>query len=253
MLHRYLLAVVTGLALSVAVVAQPAAASSPEPQLSSIDLYYTWRTPPGTSMTIGLSNPANQSFDVSLQPAHGTLAVTLTSMTYRPAAGYSGSDAFVAQVCTAIDCTTYAINVRVEGSPVVLTAASGETIPIHPVGGGIWRDPSYGSLTVDQSITSYFYTSNPGFTGLDSFVATTSCPENAQSVADQCVVETIWVRVGSGPASTGSGLPSTGVTSGPIVWSALGLLVAGTGLLGLTRRGEAHRRGLALDLAPRCQ
>jgi hypothetical protein len=242
MLHRYVLAVVTGLAFTVALVAQPAAASPAGPTLPSNDLYYTWRTPPGTAMAIGLYNPANESFSVSLQPAHGTLTVTLTSITYKPASGYSGTDAFVAQVCTAIDCDTFAISVKVEGSPVVLTAASGETIPYDTADGGSWRDPYHGSLTVDQSLTNHFYTSNPGFNGLDSFVVTTSCPGNAQSVADQCVVETIWVRVGSGPASGGSGIPSTGVTSGPIVWSGLGLLVAGTGLLGLTRRGEVHRR-----------
>lgn len=236
MLHRYLLAAVIGVALPVSVVAQPADAAAFQPTRASIDLYYTWRTPPGTAMTIGLDNPTNQDASVSLQPAHGTLTVTLTSITYRPDPGYSGHDAFVAQVCAAFDCTTFAINVRVEGSPVVLTAASGETIPYDTADGGVWRQPYHGSLTVDTFTNAHSYTSNPGFNGLDSFVVTTSCPVSSQSVADQCVVETIWVRVGSGPANTGSALPSTGLTSVPIVWSGLGLCGAGAILLRLARR-----------------
>ncbi|MGB8861371.1 MAG: LPXTG cell wall anchor domain-containing protein [Ilumatobacteraceae bacterium] len=240
MLHRYLLAVVTGLALSVAVVVQPAAA---------IDLYYTWRTPPGTAITIGLRRETLNT-SVSLEPAHGSLTITLTSLTYKPASGYSGIDAFVAQTCTSFECTTFAINVRVEGSPVVLTAASGETIPYETADGGGWRDPYHGSLTVDQSLTHQFYTSDPGFNGLDSFVVTTFCPQIIQSVADQCVVETIWVRVGSGPASGGSALPSTGVSSAPVMWSALGLLLAGTASLGLTRRGRTSTSTTGCRKAP---
>ena len=42
-------------------------------------------------------------------PALGILAVTLTSRYVLDLPPYSGSD-IVAQVCAAIDCTTYAIN-----------------------------------------------------------------------------------------------------------------------------------------------
>ena len=141
------------------------------------------------------------SVTVSTAPNHGTTAVSPSTgaVTYTPAAGYSGPDAYSYTVCDASTptptCATGTVSITVSGNTVTVQPDSASTTPGNPVTTNVRANdtsssgqsfanptitgaPAHGSVVVnpDGTVT---YTPAVGFSGTDSYtyrICDTSTP-----------------------------------------------------------------------------
>ncbi|WP_425266066.1 Ig-like domain-containing protein [Amycolatopsis tolypomycina] len=146
-------------------------------------------TPAGTPVTVrpDTSDPAGHPLTLVADqpPAHGTVAVDGTAVTYTPAAGFSGTDTFTVKSTNGTlssDPATITITVTpavVNHAPVAgaqaVTAVAGQPLPITLTG----TDPDGDNLaytvltapvhgTLSGTAPNLTYTPAPGFQGPDS-------------------------------------------------------------------------------------
>jgi len=187
----------------------------------------------------GDGNPL--TYSIATTPAHGTLsAVSGANVTYTPAAGYVGADAFT---FTAKDGTstspaaTVSINVTPQppvasGQSLTTTFGTAIAVTLSATGTGtltysVVAAPASGTLT--GTAPNLTYTPNAGFSGTDTFtfkanngadsnVATISIVVNAPPppvATSQTVTTTFNTSTAITLAATGTGTISFAVTSGP--------------------------------------
>lgn len=87
------------------------------------------------------------TFSIVSQPQHGSLTGTPPSVTYTPAAGYIGNDAFTFKVNDGLaDSAPAAVTISVEEPgmivPVYATRDDGKTVATFTSGSGMWRVPN---------------------------------------------------------------------------------------------------------------
>jgi YD repeat-containing protein len=140
------------------------------------------------------------SVAVTSGPAHGSVSISGTTITYTPTAGYSGSDSFQytatnASGTSAAATASLTVNAAVVTLPVPTTAGSSQTVaggssnnPIAlMLSGGaassinITTNPTHGTLTVTG--TSVVYTPTAGYSGGDSFQYTATNASGTSSAA----------------------------------------------------------------------
>jgi hypothetical protein len=134
------------------------------------------------------------TFNVTVQPTHGTLTGTAPNLTYTPNAGYSGADSLKFTVTNTANITssaaTVTINVAAAATPtansqtvaVAHNTATGITLtgsdpntPPETLTYGIGASPAHGTLSGFSANTgAVTYTPNTGYSGADSFTFTVS-------------------------------------------------------------------------------
>ena len=161
-------------------------------------------------------------FSVSGAPARGTLSGTPPNLTYAPNANANGTDSFTFTVTDGIDVSssaTVTINIApVNDAPAAtarsLSATSGQATPIVLEGSDpdgdvlafeIVSQPASGRVSATGATATY--TSNPGFSGSDSFTFRASDGSVASAVA------TVSETVNAAPAQPTSGGGGGGSTS----------------------------------------
>lgn len=167
---------------------------------------------PGQSLTPG-------SVTITTPPEHGTATVNTTTgtVTYQPAAGYSGADQFEYTVSDGLGATSNAasVSVAVQPAPVAVNdtdtiqAAQGATINVlandtsaggtlNPSTIQIVVSPAHGTAVVSNG--EVVYTPTTGYSGLDTFQY--SVQDNLGTTSN---VATVSINVQAGPASSGHG------------------------------------------------
>ncbi|WP_354529251.1 Ig-like domain-containing protein [Nakamurella sp. UYEF19] len=155
---------------------------------------------------------------VTVQPAHGTTAINGTgNITYTPAVGFSGTDAYSYKVCdtsipTAI-CASTAVTITV---PNVVTAVNDTATttqntavtspvlandthtvngsPLNPASVLVTAGPAHGTTSVDTATGAITYTPAAGTSGPDSY-SYQVCDSSTPTVV--CAIATVTVTVGS--------------------------------------------------------
>ncbi len=139
----------------------------------------------------GTINPA--SVVVSTAPAHGTTSVNSTTgaITYTPAAGFYGTDAFAYTVANTLGeiSAPGTVTVAVDDPPITVPDAASTTEDesvniavlandsdpdgtINPASLAIGTAPAHGAVSINAVTGVVLYTPNTGFTGTDSFTYT---------------------------------------------------------------------------------
>lgn len=153
---------------------------------------------------VGNDELCGNAVDVAQPPSHGSVEIAPGGgFTYTPDAGYAGPDTF-----------TYAIVVTPDESPQVPQAIVTDT-----------------AATVHLTVVAEATTTEPTTTTTTSTPTTTSTVPVAAAPTP------------TDPTPTAPGdpaLPVTGSNPAPLALAALGALIAGCGLLRLTRRRPAH-------------
>ncbi|WP_266158281.1 Ig-like domain-containing protein [Dyella silvatica] len=192
------------------------------------------------------SNPISLSISgvatsvaVATGAAHGTATASGTSMTYTPAAGYSGSDSF-SYTASNVTGTSTPATVTITVTPqapvagavttTVLENSSGNAVPLSLSGGAaasvaVAGAASHGTATA--SGTSITYTPTSGFTGSDSFTYTvtnaggTSAPATVSVTVNPLipVVSAVSATVAYGSASDPISLSISGTATSVAVVS----------------------------------
>jgi hypothetical protein len=180
----------------------------------------------GTGITLTGSDPNNPAltltFAIATGPAHGTITSFNTSTgaaTYKPVAGYHGSDSFTFTVSNGTATSspaTVTLNVAVgtptanpqtvgvahnsSGTGITLTSSDDDFPPLTPT--FAFTQPSHGTVVVSGAIGSptVIYTPNTGYHGSDSFTFTVSNGTNTSAPA----TVTLNVAVGTPTANAQS-------------------------------------------------
>ncbi|MBI1729318.1 tandem-95 repeat protein, partial [Candidatus Acetothermia bacterium] len=180
----------------------------------------TATTPAGSPITISVlandTDPNNDKLTVTqvTQPSNGTVTINANgTVTYTPNVGFSGTDTFTYKICDPGNlCDTATVTVQVtspnlppvanndtaataSSTPVVIAVTSNDSDPEHEALSVIaLTQPTHGNATInpDGTIT---YTSNPGFTGTDSFTYTVCDPHGL------CSTATVTVTVRAAPVT----------------------------------------------------
>ena len=140
----------------------------------------------------GTINPA--SVVVSTAPAHGTTSVNSTTgaITYTPAAGFYGTDAFAYTVANTLGeiSAPGTVTVAVDDPPITVPDAASTTGgrisqhsgllandsdpdgTINPASLAIGTAPAHGAVSINAVTGVVLYTPNTGFTGTDLFTYT---------------------------------------------------------------------------------
>ncbi len=169
---------------------------------------------------------------VNGNPSHGTVSIstTLGTITYTPAAGYSGSDSFMYQIGDSTGAISSPATVSVTvakvvvGSPVAanltgvtvatspltlatIPKASDSTATLNASSVTITTAPADGTATVNVATGAITYTANAGFTGTDVFdytisdsLGATTSPASVTITVDAATV--IPVNPPNGPNSS---------------------------------------------------
>ena len=167
------------------VIANPDAATTPPITPVTVDV----RANDSSSTGTPLANPT-----ITTAPGHGTAVVNPSgTVTYTPAAGFSGVDTFVYQVCdTSVPtpvCASTTVTITVpnnvtaapdasttpQNTPVAtdVLANDGHTTggsPLNPASVTVTTAPAQGTTTVDPTTGKITYTPATGFSGTDSYV-----------------------------------------------------------------------------------
>jgi hypothetical protein len=160
-------------------------------------------------ITLNITGGTPSSVAVSTAPAHGATAVSGTSITYTPTAGYIGADSFAYTATNAGGTSAPAtVSITVNPQPPVANAVSASVLanstnnPISlnvsggaPSSAAISALPANGTATV-ASPTSVLYTPNANYTGPDSFQYTVT------NAAGTSAPATVTLSVNQGPAVT---------------------------------------------------
>ena len=197
-----------------------------------------------------LTNDSGTGLTVTLAgaPMHGTATVNPDgTITYRPAAGFSGVDVFTYSATDASGQTvtaTVTVEVKPVGQDLSTTTAVSTKVNINIIGASVGSfdpaslrvttPPIHGTVSVnaDGTVT---YTPAPGFTGVDTFVT------EVMDFQGNRVLQTVTVNVrGARP------LPKTGSNTEPLLDAAAGLVALGAVM---TAAGRRRRRRIG-DLDP---
>ena len=161
-------------------------------------------------------------------PANGTATVQPNdSITYSPTPGFTGTDSFVYEVCSAAAptaCAQATVTVDVAATPnqppVVGDATAATTATVQATGTVGVSDPDAGqAVTMTVSVAAingaatvddtgaFTYTPTGAFTGVDTFTVQ-GCDDGTPSLCDSGVVTvTVSPVAGDDPASTTDGVP----------------------------------------------
>ena len=213
-------------------------------------------TPPSTPVVIGvLANDSDLNGDLLTvltvtAPAHGSVvANTDRTLTYTPAAGFTGTDTFTYTITDGTDTATATVTITVVAAAAnrppstatdAATTAAGTPATIPVLGND--TDPDRDPLTVigmtqpghgaavlnpDGTIT---YTPAAGFTGTDTFTYT---------ITDGTDTATATVTITVAPGSIPRPLAFTGTNSARLLTIGLTMVLGGGALLAEARRRQA--------------
>lgn len=166
------------------------------------------------------TNGASVSFAANIQPVHGTLdAIAGGSVTYTPAAGYSGSDQFSFVASDGVTTSRPAVVSITVASPALVAAAqslsvttgNALTVTMSATGGTgmpsyvISAQPLHGTLGAVAG-AQVVYTPTAGYTGADSFAFHASSGTATSNDATVSItVQAAATGGGGGAAPAGSG------------------------------------------------
>ncbi|MTD16653.1 tandem-95 repeat protein [Nakamurella sp. YIM 132087] len=170
------------------------------------------------------------SVTVTTAPLHGTTTVNPTgTITYTPAAGFSGTDTYTYRVCDTSTptpvCGSAAVTVSVGTNTVNAVSDTASTTPTTPVttpvlandttppGGApldpasvtVTSAPAHGTTTVNTTTGAVTYTPATGFSGTDSYTYRVCDTSNPTPVCDTAIVTiTVTNTVTAAPDNGGS-------------------------------------------------
>jgi hypothetical protein len=180
-----------------------------------------------SAITLTASDPQNAAltYRIVTGPAHGVLSGTAPSLTYAPAAGYSGPDSFTFVANnTVYDSNTATVSITVIQNhpptansqsvtsygapiPIVLTAtdADGDTLSYS-----VLTQPQHGTLS--GTAPNLTYSATTGYAGGDSFSFAANDPYSTSNVATISITDTgnhPPVATSQSVTTTGSAIPVT--------------------------------------------
>lgn len=187
-----------------------------------------YRTPVGTELVVpadgvlGNDSGTGLTLQSAGTPAHGTVTTAADgSFTYRPAAGFSGTDQFT---YTAADgsgrtsTSTVTVTVSPTGADDAFSVRAGGTVTADAATGLLANDggsdltitghtdPTHGTLELGKD-GSYRYTPASGSSGTDSFTYTATDGNGATTTAT--VTVTVLPSAGTDAITVGAGGPTT--------------------------------------------
>ena len=132
-----------------------------------------------TAITLTASGSGTLTYSVVTSPTHGTLSGTAPSLTYTPAAGYSGPDSFTFKANNGTDSNTATVSITVAAAAPVANNQSvtvnfntAKAITLTASGTGtltytVLSSPAHGTLS--GTAPNVTYTPATGYSGPDSF------------------------------------------------------------------------------------
>ncbi len=210
-------------------------------------------------ISLNLSGGTAASVAVSTPASHGTATASGTSITYTPAAGYSGSDTFQYTATNAGGTSAPAtVMIKVKSvpapvaGPVTATAAFNSTnnpISLNLSGGAatsvaVSTPASHGTATA--SGTSITYTPAAGYSGMDSFQYTAT---NAGGTSAPATV-TITVKPGAPLAGPVTATVAFNSTNNPISLNLSGGTAASVAVSTPASHGTATASGTSITYTP---
>lgn len=203
-------------------------AAPPPPTVGAATISTPFQTPGSASVA---SAGVTSGFALVSQPAHGSASISGNVITYTPAAGFSGADAFTyVAFGPGGNSNTGTVSVRVGPPPP--TAANGvfstpfntalkASLPLtgDVTGWSVRADPAHGALTPGPNFT-FTYTPNTGYFGSDSFTYSGAGPGGASGVA----TITINIQLPPPPAANAATLTVPFQTAGSVNLSAGGVV-----------------------------
>ena len=172
------------------------------------------------------------------EPAHGTATIQPDgSYTYTPKPGYSGPDSvpYIIRNPDGLTSSSF-INIQVRPKanddnfvvtypgPLVCDLKSNDVFAVGATF-SITTQPAHGTVTITADGSCLYTPGDPKYSGPDSFTYTVRNPDGSSSTA------TVIIQL-----RRGGSLPATGAPSRPVAIVALGLLMVGILLCGLSRR-----------------
>lgn len=173
---------------------------------------------------------AVSSIAITASPAHGTLSISGTSVSYTPTAGYTGADSFSYTATNSFGTSSAATaTLNVYSVPPSLTAnavktavaagSSANPVVLNITGQAtsvaVATPPSHGTVTIIG--TSVTYTPNAGYSGTDSFTYTAT-NANGTSPAGTATIVVNAAPVAAAPSvSAVSAAVTAGSSVNPIV------------------------------------
>ncbi|MBT8240943.1 MAG: tandem-95 repeat protein, partial [Acidimicrobiia bacterium] len=234
-------ATVTVFAVNDAPVAQDDSATVPEDGSVTVDVM-------ANDTDIDSSLDA-ASVTVEIPPAHGTTTVdpATGAITYTPDPDFHGTDSFTYQVChpgQACDTATVSLTVTpVNDPPVRVNEVAFELLLGETPGPLEFTDPEadvYSATVVSGGLPPGLELQPDGtFVGQAQVVGVFTATIEVCDVLGACSTSVLVLQVAGATLSV---LPFTGPTLAGLVIGGLMLMLSGTGLHRLARRGGAHRR-----------
>jgi hypothetical protein len=211
----------TSAAAAVSITVNPAAAVAND---QNVAVDYQTATP----VTLSASGQGTITYTVATQPAHGTLgAVTGSSVTYTPAAGYSGADSFTFTASNAGGSSVGQVNITVGQPPVVPVAQNSNATVVYQTatqitavaGGGDGHALTYSVVTgpAHGTVSSFTganitYTPANGYSGTDSITFKASDGTSTSNTATISITVTLPPPVANNQNVTASFQTATAVT-----------------------------------------
>ncbi|WP_058051083.1 putative Ig domain-containing protein, partial [Janthinobacterium sp. Ant5-2-1] len=211
-----------------------------------------------TAISLGLSGGAPTSVLVVAAASHGTATASGTSISYTPAAGYSGQDSFTYKASngggTSAEATvtiTVTPSAPIAGnvSATVAYGSSATAIPLGLSGGAptsvlVVAAASHGTATA--SGTSISYTPAAGYSGQDSFTYKAS---NGGGTSAEATV-TITVTPSAPVAAAVSATVAYGSSANPITLNLSGGAATSVAVASAAGHGTATASGTSITYTP---
>ncbi len=221
-------------------------------------------------IALSLSGGAAASITITANPAHGTVSVSGTSVTYTPTSGYTGSDSFTYTATNAGGTSSGATVSLTVATPILgappapIAAASSQTVaagsssdPIAlSLSGGaaasitITANPAHGTVSVSGAAVTY--TPTAGYTGADSFTYTAANTGGTSSAAT--VSLTVATPSSGAPpapvAAASSQTVAAGSTSDPIALKLSGGAAASISITTNPTHGTVSVSGTSVTYTP---
>lgn len=168
-----------------------------------------FNTPVTGNVATNDTKVAGSTFAVLATPTHGSVVMdpATGAYTYTPDAGFSGEDLFTYQQCKPApeQATCVPATVRVvvgpdaqndnagpviQGAPLSASVAGND---VAPAGSAYTQltGPANGTLSLDGATGAYTYTSNPGFSGTDTFTYRLCLPAPNAALCDDATVQIV--------------------------------------------------------------
>lgn len=208
------------------------------------------------NVSLNITGGTATSVAVTAQAAHGTATASGTTISYTPAAGYSGSDTFQYDATNAKGTSLSAtVSVTVVAPPIangvsvtVAKNSSGNNVPLNITGGtptnvSVTAQPSHGSAAA--SGTSITYTPTAGYSGSDSFTY------NASNLGGTSSSATVSVSVVVAPiANNIGGTVQENSSNNPITLNITGGAATSVSVSTQAAHGTAVASGTSINYTP---